>query len=175
MKMFLLLTFILLSGFTNGYAMPTLYPHCDYFSSIEDIKNSLNLKVGDSFKFDEIEVCTAPNYMRHVAIAYYQTDAVCQIDEVLLKVVNGMLVSTDDYISSYYSLKDGDSCHNDLSYTDLTNIADGLDPVKLIVDVKNIENSLKNGDISEISRYFELSFWDKHIDSSYRVDRKSVV
>jgi len=162
------LVILLFSGLITDLSTPPFRPYCDSFSSAEGIRDKLNLKVDESVGFDEIVICVAPNYISYRGISYYELDGICKMESRNLEVTHDTINLSDDWVWKLYGVADNGACHGKLAYTDLTSISDNIDPVNLIDQIEGFKKSLRSGNRSELNKYFDLSLWDRFIDSGYR-------
>lgn len=140
---------------------------CINYIDLKKLEVELLVKVEESVQADAIQVCNFNAKRRYLSFKTIVDDSICRVEQRALELLEGSLVYKNGPAGYHYATGKEDGCPNMNVFTELTNLSKSLDTNRVINLLNEFQGKLVDKDSEDYEKYFDLSFWNKYIDSGY--------
>ena len=174
MTMFRFILVVLLfsqAGFANQVGNEGA--ECIVYIDLEKLEREQLVQVGESVKADAIQVCNFNVKRRYLSFKTLVGDSICRVEQRELELFEGTLVDKNIPAGYHYATGKQGGCPSMNEFTELTNLSKSLNANRVTILLDKFQENLVDKDCKNHEKYFDLSFWDKYIDSGYSDFMKS--
>lgn len=147
---------------------------CIVYIDLKKLESEQLVQVEERVQADAIQVCNLNIKRRYLSFKTLVDDSICRVEQRPLELFEGALVYKDVPAGYHYATVNQGGCPNMNEFTELTNLSKSLNANRVTILLNKFQEKLVDKDCKIYDKYFDLSFWDKYIDSGYSDFIKSI-
>lgn len=140
---------------------------CINYIDLNKLESEQLVLVGESVQVDTIQVCNFNAKRRYLSFKTIVGDSICRVEQRALEFFEGFLVYKNEPAGYHYAIGKQDGCPNMNEFMELTNLSKSLNANRVTILLNEFQERLVDKDSESYEKYFDLSFWNKYMDSGY--------
>lgn len=140
---------------------------CTVYIDLKKLESEQLVQVEKSVQADAIQVCNLNVKRRYFSFKMQVDDSICKVEQRELELFERVLVYKNVPVGYYYATGKQGGCPSINEFTELTNLSKYLNANRVTILLNNFQEKLVDKDYENYEKYFDLSFWDKYLDSGY--------